>query len=289
MLRETIVVVGFGWIGQANGLALAIDGHDVAFYDVGQPVRQYEEYGDLYGTIASLDSVLDKDGPHTAYLVCAGDSVDAEGNQDISSIERALASLRGAQGTVVLRSTVLPSYLKGLEFDVYLPEFLHERAAVRECLHPRYLVVARKRPLSRVPRFVETWRSRSARVIDCSPDEASHIKYLSNLWNALRIAFVNEFGSSIDRPVDPETVGRIATMLRFILEDRPYQRYGRSFGGHCLPKDLRAYVKWCEDNGRPCPLLRGALASNAGHEAREKENPHLPEWFSNEAPSTGSD
>jgi UDP-glucose 6-dehydrogenase len=82
---------------------------------------------------------------------------------------------------VVLRSTVLPEYLTRLDFDIYLPEFVHERAAVSECVIPQYLVVGKKKADSRVPAFIETWRQRSVKHIECNAEDASYIKYLSNL------------------------------------------------------------------------------------------------------------
>ncbi|PYM66271.1 MAG: hypothetical protein DMD79_03140 [Candidatus Rokuibacteriota bacterium] len=292
MPRESIVVIGFGWVGQANALALARDGYPVSFYDVGAPAEHYaehhKEHADLYRALRRLNDPLEADGPGTVYIVCVGDRVDEEGNQDIAPIQRALAFLKDARGTVVLRSTVLPAHLTRLDFDIYLPEFVHKRAAVNECVNPQYLVVGKKTADSRIPSFIETWRQRSVKHIECGAEDASYIKYLSNLWNALRIAFVNEFGCSIEEPVDQKAVARIDTILSFIFGDAPYSRYGRSFGGNCLPKDTRAYTRWSEERGRDVSLLRSTLISNEAHKHREEKYPHLPEWFSTWPNGAGS-
>lgn len=279
--KEKVVIVGFGWVGQANALALILDGYEVAYYDVGDPPRHYgKTYKASYEKVRKLESPLAADGPSTVYLVCVGDSVDADGHQDISNIEKALASLKERAGRVVLRSTILPSSLAALDFDIYLPEFLHEKAAVKECVNPQYVVVGKKRSDVAEPSFFELWRKRSVKMIDVTPEDAAHIKYLSNIWNAVRVAFVNEYGCSIAEPVDTPTVSRIDNVVNFIFENGPYLRYGRSFGGHCLPKDSRAYVKWSRDNNRHISLLAGMLASNDAHLLREKKYKSLPEWFS---------
>ena len=288
MTKGKVGVVGFGWVGQANALALAADGYDVSFYDITNPVRHYEEWHERYNRLHELRDVLEADGTDVTYIVCVGDRVDEEGNQDITYIRAALKSLDNAKGTVVLRSTILPSSLGSLNFDIYLPEFLHERAAVRECINPQFVVIGRKSQAVPVPPFIETWRKRSVRAIECSPEEASHIKYLSNLWNALRIAFTNEFGSTITKPVTTEAVARIDKVMDFLFEQRSYRRYGKSFGGHCLPKDTRAYVRWCEEHGRDVPLLRSVLASNTLHRKKEELYPHLPRWYSKWVEPAGS-
>ena len=286
--KEKIVIIGFGWVGQANALALVLDGYKVAFFDVNEPIKHYKEYSDEYQKLRKLNSALEIDDDNTVYIVCVGDRVDEQGNQDISSIEKALDSLKGAKGTIVLRSTVLPSKLNNLDFDFYIPEFLHEKAAVRECVNPQYVVVGQKNINAIEPSFVEISRRRSAKMIDVAPSDASHIKYLSNIWNATRVAFTNEYGCSIAEPEDKQTIARIDNILNFILGNEPYLRYGKSFGGHCLPKDCLAYVKWAKDNNKHISILDGAIASNDVHRTREKKYPDLPEWYSNWPEPAGS-
>lgn len=280
-MKEQIVIVGFGWVGQANALALSRMGYSVAYFDPGSPSRHYEKtYAEDYGRLTRLKSLREIDSPSTVYVVCVGDRVSEDGVQDISSIERALVDLKGAKGRVVLRSTVIPGSLAALPFDFYVPEFLHEKKAVEECITPYYFVVGRNTPNIPEPQFFAEWQKKALRTFYGTPKEASHIKYLSNLWNALRIAFANEYGSTIREPDSKEAVDEIEHVMRFLFEDKPYLRYGRSFGGHCLPKDTRAYVHWNKTRGQEVPLIESMLSSNALHITREGNFPNLPEWFS---------
>ena len=280
--KEKIVVVGFGWVGQANALALSQAGYDVFYYDVAKPEFWYAAtYGEQYHALMRLDAVLDKDSPSTWYLVCVGDRVLPDGTQDISTIRTALDSLKNAKGGIVLRSTILPDYLSGLDFDYYVPEFLHEKKAVEECIKPHYFIVGKKDNTDRKPPiFFGVWERSASKVFSGTPEEASYLKYLSNIWNALRVAFVNEFGNTIMLPTDREKLSGIEKLINFIFEEKSYLRYGRSYGGHCLPKDTHAFATWYKKQGKSVAIFEGVHQSNLAHCAFEKNNPHLPEWFS---------
>lgn len=278
--EEKIVIVGFGWVGQANALALKVLGFDVSYFDPTTPPQHYDAYASLYDSLERLPSIEAKDSPNTWYVICVGDRVSPEGVQDLSHIKSALDSLRTAQGGVVLRSTVLPDLLDDLKFDHYIPEFLHEKKAVEECIHPYFFVIG-SRPGSRpTPRFCDVWRAQAHKVFEGTPREASFIKYLSNLWNSVRIAFVNEFGDAIGRPSNKEHLAEIERVIDFLFDRRNYSRYGRAFGGHCLPKDTRAFRTWYEKKGRQLPLIAGVYETNTRHQKLEEEFPLMPEWYS---------
>jgi UDPglucose 6-dehydrogenase len=280
-MKEKIVVVGYGWVGQANALALRSMGYSVSYFDPGNPTFHYEaKYSELYKHIPRQSTVLERDSPNTWYIVCVGDRVAEDGVQDISLIEKALDSLEGVAGHVILRSTIIPDSLARLRFDFYVPEFLHEKKAVEECITPYYFVIGRNSDSASEPSFFAKWEEKALRTFRGTPREASHIKYLSNLWNALRIAFTNEFGSTIKEPSSSEAVRDIERVMQFIFEDKGYLRYGRSFGGHCLPKDTRAYARWGKDTDRDVALIESMLISNAAHQIRENKYSDLHEWFS---------
>ena len=198
--REKMVIVGFGWVGQANALALDMLGYQTAYFDPGEPPRHYSEHATRYDSVQKLGSVLERDAKDTWYVVCVGDRVGEDGTQDISNIRRALDSLRGAKGGVILRSTILPDLLEELSFDYYVPEFLHEKQAVEECIDPYLLVIGKREGARKEPALFDMWRGRCRKTFEGTPHGASMIKYLSNLWNATRIAFVNEFGDMVGRP-----------------------------------------------------------------------------------------
>ena len=279
--KEKIVIVGFGWVGQANALALKYAGHNVSYFDIATTTLHYKDkYEFLYNDLNLLQSLLENDSTDTWYVVCVGDKVSPEGEQDISAIKKVLELLKGAKGRVILRSTVLPGYLATLKFDYYIPEFLHEKKAVEESIKPQFFVLGMRNKEISLPTFIIEWKDKATKSFSGTPEQASYIKYLSNSWNALRIAFVNEFGNSIASPDNIENVESIEKVINFLFEEKAYLRYGRSYGGHCLPKDTRAFINWHKKNSKNVPLMEGMHHSNEAHRVIEKQNPYLPEWFS---------
>jgi GDP-mannose 6-dehydrogenase len=230
--------------------------------------------------VERIKDIRAKDGPHTWSIVCVGDRVSDEGVQDISNIKAALDSLKGVKGGVVLRSTIIPSTLAELSFDYYMPEFLHEKKAVEECVTPYFFVVGKGKTGRAEPSFFGLWRTKARKAFSGTPEEASFIKYLSNLWNATRIAFVNEFGDAVGHPTNEKQLERINAIVSFLFDDRAYLRYGRGFGGHCLPKDTRAFLYRYHKDKNAMPLVAGAYVSNAVHQELERKYPLMPEWYS---------
>ena len=113
MNKEKIVIVGFGWVGQANALALVKMGYPVFYYDIAQKIEPlYQGYVVEYARIKRLGAVSDEDGENACYVVCVKDGLTEDNRQDISALTRAVGSLANLSGKVVLRSTVLPQHLK---------------------------------------------------------------------------------------------------------------------------------------------------------------------------------
>lgn len=279
--KEIIVIIGYGWVGQANALALSSASYNTYYYDTAEPNFHYTgKYQKLYNSVKPLSFVLEKDSPNTRYIVCVGDKVSPEGEQDISSIKKALDSIKDTQGKVILRSTVIPGFLSSLKFDYYMPEFLHEKFAVEEALKPHYFIVGSRNASEPKPDFFKLWESNAVKIFHGTPEEASYLKYLSNIWNALRIAFINEFGTIISAPSSEKDLADIKKVIDFFFEEKSYFKYGKSYGGHCLPKDTRAFCMWSKSQGKNAEILQGMWKSNDAHQTIEKDNPLLSEWFS---------
>ena len=281
---EKVVIVGLGWVGQANALALLQLGYKVFYYDVLPPRHHYGvTFKHLYDKLIALDTPLEVDGPETSYMVCVGDRVNDEGLQDTKFIEQALSAIQMARGTIILRSTIIPKTLAGLTFDYYIPEFLHEKFAIQECMRPYYFVLGSgtRKEDARLPSYVALWQERAQRVFSGTYTEASYIKYFSNMWNALRIAFVNELGDIVaSSPQSESPIEDAERVINFLFEGKSYLRYGRGFGGHCLPKDMRAFLA-AYGGEKNMAILSGAYESNSIHvDVSSGNDSALREWFS---------
>src|SRR3989344_7193427 len=103
MNKEKIVIVGFGWVGQANALALVKMGYPVFYYDIAEKIEPlYQGYDADYARIKRLSAVSDEDGENTCYVVCVKDGLTEDNSQDISALTSAVGSLTVLFGTVVL-------------------------------------------------------------------------------------------------------------------------------------------------------------------------------------------
>ncbi|KKP43502.1 MAG: Nucleotide sugar dehydrogenase [Parcubacteria group bacterium GW2011_GWA2_33_14] len=249
-MEHNINIIGYGFVGQATAIGLMKLGYKVTAYDICQKeniynIREFEKI-DL-----KIGKILPEEGIN---IVCIADKTLENGKQEVSHLLEVLNDLNG-KGSTILRTTILPRFFADHNVDFYWPEFLREKTAIEDFLHPAAIVVGRKNE-KRFP-FEDNFP-----VYYCTPEEASHIKYLHNIWNALRIAFVNEFGDNLIK----ENVN-MQKVVDFIFKKEKYLKWGNAFGGHCLPKDIKAYS--CE---YPEILsLHAAMKSNKIHKDKYPE------------------
>lgn len=246
--KEKVNIIGYGFIGQATSIGLKKLGYDVVAYDICQKENIYNEKN-----FEEIPLIVGEELPSSGInIVCIADKVLDDGTQEIGHITKVLDRLIG-KGTLILRTTTLPRLLSGLKFGFYWVEFLHERNAIEEFMNPEMMVVGRR---TEIPfPFEKHFQS----IYYCTPEEASHIKYLSNIWNAMRIAFVNEFGDNLTKEgIEKEKV------LDFFFKKQKYLKWGNAFGGHCLPKDTRAYLK----EYLPLLFLQATVKSNEIHKKK---------------------
>lgn len=249
--NKKVNIIGYGFVGQANAIGLKRLGYDVAAFDIQEKENIYgvEEFNEIPLTVGEE---LPDSGTH---IICIKEKHFKDKGkriQEVGHIARVLHELKG-KGTVILRTTALPRFIATLPFDFYWVEFLHERIAIADFLNPELMIVGRRRDIE-FP-FVEEFPN----IYYSTPEEASHIKYLWNIWNAKRISFVNEFGHNLkEEGIDMDRV------LKPIFQDQKYLRWGSAFGGNCLPKDTEAYLAEYPD----LLHLRATIKANNIHKKR---------------------
>jgi GDP-mannose 6-dehydrogenase len=220
-------------------------------------------------------------------LICVGTPSRANGSLDISAVERVAESIGRALATksghhvVVVRSTMLPGsteerVIPALErhsgrrvgdgYSVcYNPEFLREGSSIRDFHHPPFTVIGGDDEAAAAA-VAELYRATTAPVEVVKIREAEMVKYVSNAFHALKIAFANEIGLICKA----EGVDSHQVMDLFCRDDKlniskAYLRPGFAFGGSCLPKDLRALVHHSRSRDLPSPVLQAILPSNEAH------------------------
>ena len=99
-----------------------------------------------------------------------------------------------------------------------------------------------------------------------SIEAAESLKYACNAYHAVKITFANEIGrllSAVD--VDARDVMRVFCEDDHLNISPAYLRPGFSFGGSCLPKDLRALMHIARIADVDVPMLNGVMPSNESH------------------------
>ena len=244
-IERDLIIVGLGFVGQANALALLKMDFNVWGIDVKKVQNIYKDHDFKRIKILKLEKISNykKNSKFTCpVLVCVNaPTISKRPFQNLAAVENALKmGRRLSSGPVILRTTLLSKFLDQLDFDIYMPEFLHKKYAVIECLKPKFVVLGFNKEIVKknIPFFVKKLLTqKQVRLFICSPQEASFVKYTLNLFNALRISFINEIGDFIKQNgFNPHRV------IDFIFQKKSYLRYGKSFSGNCLPKDIKAFA-----------------------------------------------
>jgi GDP-mannose 6-dehydrogenase len=226
-------------------------------------------------------------------LVCVGTPSRRNGSLESTFLERVVQqigrALAGASAyhVVAIRSTLLPGVLRstlvplleessgrkvGSEIGLCVnPEFLREGSAIRDFQNPPFTLIG-EADARAGDVLLSAYAHLDAPVHRVRPDEASMVKYASNAFHALKVAFANEIGAvSQQLAVDGRTVMRIFCEDRDLNLSPRYLRPGFGFGGSCLPKDLRALNYVGKNLDVAVPVLESVLASNDAHIRRVVE------------------
>ena len=200
--------------------------------------------------------------------------------QVIGSIGEVLRHKREPH-VVVLRSTVPPGTTEdrilplltarsgrrlgeGLSL-VFNPEFLREGSSVKDFHQPPQTVVgcldddgfaALQRMYAGIP----------GPLVRTSPRIAESVKYLCNVFHAMKIVFANEAGSVLKSwGLDGREVMRIFCQDTQLNISPAYLRPGFAFGGSCLPKEVKGFLALARERDVAIPALGGLLESNELH------------------------
>jgi len=102
-----------------------------------------------------------------------------------------------------------------------------------------------------------------APFVHTSVRTAEMVKYASNTWHALKVAFANELADVCTAlGADAQDVARVFLMDKKLNVSEAYLRPGFAFGGSCLPKDLRALLYKAKTLDVSVPILAAILPSN---------------------------
>lgn len=149
---------------------------------------------------------------------------------------------------------------------IYCPEFLREGHAVSDFCSPERIVIGGDKPLA-VQKALAIYRLCQVGdppVICISARNAELIKYASNGFLALKVAFINELDELCEA-----SGGDIRTVTAGMGADtrigEAYLRTGIGYGGMCLPKDTQGLIWYARTVNSAMPILEQVIRSNTAH------------------------
>ena len=295
-----ISIFGLGYVGAVSAGCLANNGHKVIGVDpnltkvelinqgntpviekdIGEIIEQATREGILRATVDVKDAVLNSE----ISLICVGTPSQANGNLDLNYVETVCREIGEALKEkqdfhiVVTRSTMLPGSMNttviptlekasgkkaGTDFGVCNnPEFLREGTAVYDFYHPPKTVIGETDEKSG-SKVAELYSDMDAPLIRTDVQTAEMVKYVDNVWHALKVGFANEIGNICKQlKLDGHAVMDIFCQDQKLNLSPYYLKPGFAFGGSCLPKDVRALTYKGQSLDLNLPILNAILPSN---------------------------
>lgn len=298
-----VCVFGLGYVGAVSAACLAHQGFRVVGVDINQqkvdqinagksPIIEEKineiladsvAQGLLTATSDTTEALRDAD----VSLICVGTPSHENGSLDLQYIQNVSREIGRALKTmdqphvVAVRSTMLPGSLEdevvplvemesGRSFGDSLgfclnPEFLREGSAVSDYFNPPFTLIGSRNPKD-ASVLEKLYDGVSAKVINTDIRTAAMVKYASNTFHALKVAFANEIGLFCkNNLVDSHRVMDIFTDDTHLNISARYLKPGFAFGGSCLPKDIRALSHRAKSLDLELPVINSLLQSNNRH------------------------
>lgn len=296
-----VAVFGLGYVGSVTAACLADLGHEVIGVDIDRgklaafreghaPVPE-EGLDDLIlrNIAAGRLQVTDNVGAAVVHselsLVCVGTPSRRNGSLDTGFVERVVSDIAqrvpaGGRHVIVVRSTVLPGTSaqklipviekaageSGADIGYAVnPEFMREGQAIRDFHNASFVVIGAGESGTHDV-IARLYADSSAPIVRTSIEVAEMVKYASNTFHALKVAFANEIGALAHaHGVDGREVMELFRRDSVLNVSGAYLRPGFAFGGSCLPKDTRALAYRARETDVETPVLASILRSNEAH------------------------
>jgi GDP-mannose 6-dehydrogenase len=298
-----ISVFGLGYVGTVSAACLAKEGHIVIGVDpvdikvntinrgetpiiekqIGAIIKSVVGNGRLRATANAAEAIAKS----RLSLVCVGTPSQLNGDLDTSYVRRVCENIgseirkKKSRHIVVIRSTILPGTIKnivipalekssgkiaGQDFGVCNnPEFLREGTAVYDFYNPPKTVIGETDVMSG-DLLASIYKNIAAPLIRTEIEVAEMVKYIDNVWHALKVGFGNEVGNICKSiGVDSHEVMDIFCEDTKLNISSNYLKPGFAFGGSCLPKDVRALTYKGKSLDINLPILNSILPSNETH------------------------
>lgn len=283
-MSKSIAVIGQGFVGGSLTTVFSEHGFQVFVYDkagkiaqggIGQVGRPYESVAELIRSCEDLPFFT------KVYFVCLPTPMYEDGSADISIVEEVLGELAAIQGEriAVVKSTVPPGSVErwnalfrssGLHV-IFNPEFLTEANALDDMRNQNRIILGGQRPWINEVKQIYQNAFPQVPIIKTSSTTAEMIKYLTNNFLTVKVAFANEMAQiceALDKSglnVDYDKVVEYSKYDKRLGDSHwsvPGPDGHRGYGGHCFPKDINAMIRVAVKNGVDPKMLRASWEKN---------------------------
>lgn len=193
---------------------------------------------------------------------------------DGSIVESALSEI--ADGTiVVIKSTIPIGTTEQLQAKypnlkiLFNPEFLSESTAYGDFVNPDRQFIGYTKQSYESALLVLNILPESAYGAIMPSKEAELLKYINNLHGALSVIEANHYYDVCQREeLNYDRVIQAAEASKWIgapmgrQYHRIYHKGFRGFGGKCFPKDINAWIEYCQSKGITTTLMKAVKAEN---------------------------
>ncbi len=298
-----ISIFGLGYVGAVTGACFAKMGHTVIGADVNetkvqlindglspiiekdmpQLMQEVKANKSFRATRSASEAISGSD----VTLICVGTPSNNNGKLDLSVVKKVCEEIgveiksKKSYQVIVVRSTMLPGSVEevvipmleaasgkkaGVDFGVvYNPEFMREGSSIYDFYHPPMTIIGGNKE-SDINAAAALYQSLEAPLVKTGYRAAEAVKYVSNIYHALKITFANEIGTLCkELMIDSHEVMDIFNMDKKLNISSAYLKPSFAFGGSCLPKDLRALTYKGKELDLNLPLLNSILNANQVH------------------------
>lgn len=299
MPEYKISIIGSGVVGTAVGRGFSELGYEVIFYDIDE--KKIEKFREL-GYFATTDLNIAILNSNVSFI-CVPTPLSEERTlhgyrkMNLKYVEEATKNIadvlkekNGEYHTIAVKSTVLPDTAEKVIIPALEERKIKNRVGV--CVNPEFLTEISetwttenkfKKSFFNEDRYVigeEEKNSRSGEILEklykkvnehsgnnapierVSLREAAWIKLVANTCLATKISFFNDlFEHALKLGIDPHKTARIVGLDKRIGSYGTI--HGKAFGGKCLPKDLEAFLAFCDEEVGDVPeILKAVLDVN---------------------------
>ncbi|HWT90667.1 MAG TPA: UDP-glucose/GDP-mannose dehydrogenase family protein [Solirubrobacterales bacterium] len=281
--KDTVGVIGVGWVGLVTAACFAELGHKVIARDIVQEKVDSLSRGEVAIHEPGLEDLLHRNAERITFttdmdellagarllFVCVDTPPTYSGDADLSRVRAVVQELsEDGDHVLIMKSTVPAGTGESIRRDmpnlsyVSCPEFLKEGTAVKDFMNPDRVVIGAdpgdEEPADAVARL---YQPLGGEILRTDVASAEMIKLASNAFLATKISFINEI-ANVCEEVGAD-VGQVARGMG--LDERigtAFLRAGIGYGGSCFPKDVSALKMLAGNTGYHFQLLTAVIEVN---------------------------